>query len=70
MFFCFFLLKLSPSLCCLVGADPTLDVPLHVKSQMVRPGETSGETGERGNESLVSKACLEKQVSQSALCKY
>lgn len=29
---------------------PALDVPLHVKSQMVRPGETSGDSGERGNQ--------------------
>lgn len=33
-------LKPSPTLCWLV-ARPALDVPLHVKSQMVRPGETS-----------------------------
>lgn len=40
--FCFFpLIKFSPLLRCLVGACPVLDVPLHVKSQMVRPGETS-----------------------------
>lgn len=35
-------------MCCLVGAGPALDMPLHVKSQMVRPGETSGEMGEGG----------------------
>lgn len=49
-FFFFLLLQLSPSLRCSVGAGPALDVPLHVKSQMVRPGETSGDTGGGGNQ--------------------
>lgn len=48
----FLLLKLSPSLRCLVGACPALDVPLHVKSQMVRPGETSGDRGEGERKSI------------------
>lgn len=30
-----------PHFVALLGAHPALDVPLHVKSQMVRPGETS-----------------------------
>lgn len=57
--FFFFLLQLSPSLRCSVGAGPALDVPLHVKSQMVRPGETSGDTGGGGNrKGLVSRTCF------------
>lgn len=31
----------SPHFVASLGAHPALDVPLHVKSQMVRPGETS-----------------------------
>lgn len=47
-------------MCCLVGAIPALVVPLHVKSQMVRPGETSGDTEEvgGGKDSSVSQTCL------------
>ena len=67
--FFFLLLKLSPPLRCLVGARPGLDVPLHVKSQMVRPGETSGDrrgrkesTKKRKKRKLLTETCFREEV--------
>lgn len=40
----------SPSLRCLAGAGPALDVPLHVKGQVVGPGETPAGVERRGSQ--------------------